>query len=132
MKPVVRKLVLSGLVLIASMFAACSSGSVSDHDQTLGGVGHRDGYADPLNNCVECHGDTLQGGTAPTPQFANGPARHVGVGPSCYSCHNSNDHLTIRKGVRHNQPGIDCARCHGPTLGGGLGPACVQNGCHAA
>jgi len=132
MKSVLRKPVLFALVLIAPLFAACNPGSVSDHDQVLGGVGHRHGYIDPLSSCVECHGATLHGGNGPTSHFANGPSRHVGVGPSCYSCHNSNDHQTIRNGVRHNQPGIDCTRCHGPSLGGGLGPACVQSGCHSA
>jgi len=116
MKRALRKFVLSCLVVMVPVLVACSSGG-SGHDQKLGGVGHRDGYTDPLTHCVGCHGATLHGGS----------------GPNCYNCHNANDHLTVRNGVRHNQPGIDCARCHGPSrTRGGLGPACVQPGCHAA
>lgn len=117
MKPVLRKVLLSGLILVVPLLAACSSGDANGHSVSLGGMGHRDGYANPLGICTECHGATLRGGK----------------GPSCYACHNSSDHQTVRAGVRHNQPGIDCARCHGPSrTRGGLGPACVQGGCHAA
>ena len=117
MKPVLRKFVLSGLIALAPVLAACGSDGGSGHSVNLGGVKHRDGYTDPLSVCTSCHGAMLHGGS----------------GPNCYACHNSADHQTIRAGVRHNQPGIDCARCHGPSrTRGGLGPACVQAGCHAA
>ena len=117
MKPVLRKLFLGGLILTAPMLAACGSDGPSGHSVKLGGVAHRDGYTDPLSVCAGCHGATLHGGN----------------GPNCYNCHDSADHQTVRGGVRHNQPGIDCTRCHGPSrTRGGLGPACVQSGCHAA
>ena len=118
MKHALRRIVLPCLLLLAPvLLAGCESDDASGHSAKLGGVGHRDGYTDPLTHCVGCHGATLHGGS----------------GPNCYNCHNANDHLTVRNGVRHNQPGIDCARCHGPSrTRGGLGPACVQPGCHAA
>jgi hypothetical protein len=117
MKGIARKFALCALVLAAPLFAACTSEDASGHSVNLGGVNHRDGSVDPLTNCVGCHGSNL----------------HGGKGPSCYSCHNSNDHQTVRAGVRHNQPGVDCTRCHGVTrTRGGIGPACVGSGCHSA
>jgi len=43
-----------------------------DHNISKNGYMHKSGYSDPLNNCAECHGDDLQGGT---------------VAVSCYACH---------------------------------------------
>ena len=115
MKKSTQRFVLFALVAFAPVLAACTSDS-SGHTVNLGGVNHRDGSVDPLSNCTGCHGSNL----------------HGGKGPSCYNCHNSNDHHTAYRGVLHNQPGVDCTRCHGTSrTRGGLGPACVGTGCHA-
>jgi len=105
---------------------AADSGSVDPgptnpgHTEDNGGVMHRPGKEDPLKNCTACHGADLTGG----------------VGPSCYTCHNSNDHNVSHGGVMHG-PGSTstCVNCHGPKSGssaksstGGLGPACSN--CH--
>ena len=117
MKTALRRMALSGLLALAPVLAACGGSGGGTHTVKLGGVNHRDGYTDPLSFCVSCHGATL----------------HGGGGPSCYNCHNSSDHQTVRAGVRHNQPGSDCTRCHGPSrTRGGLGPACVGPGCHTS
>ena len=116
MKKTTPWFVLCAMVVLAPVLSACSSDS-SGHTVNLGGVNHRDGNTDPLNNCVGCHGSDL----------------HGGKGPSCYNCHNSSDHLTSYGGVMHNQSGVDCTRCHGATrTQGGLGPACVSSGCHSS
>jgi hypothetical protein len=114
----IRKALLCSALALAPLLAACG-GDSNGHTVDLGGVNHRDGFVDPLTNCVGCHGATLHGGS----------------GPNCYGCHNSNDHVTVYgpSGIRHNQPGVDCTRCHGVTrTRGGLGPACVGAGCHAS
>ena len=116
MRKTAKKVILCALVAFAPALAACSSDS-GGHSVNLGGANHRDGSADPLSNCVGCHGSNL----------------HGGEGPSCYNCHHSNDHTTSYGGVRHNSPGVDCTRCHGATrTRGGIGPACVGSGCHSA
>ncbi len=90
------------------------------HTENNGGVMHRPGKEDPLKNCTACHGADLTGD----------------VGPSCYTCHNSNDHNVSHSGVMHG-PGSTstCVNCHGPKSGssaksstGGIGPACSN--CH--
>jgi len=76
---------------------------------------HFPGGNDPLKNCTVCHGDDLKGKT--------------GLGPSCYMCHNNNDHTKNRDGVKHKEGAkTTCYACHGPDNSGGLGPACSQ--CH--
>jgi hypothetical protein len=74
--------------------------------------------------CADCHGDKLQGNP-----WSDPPA------PSCYSCHNSNDHTVARSdrtgpNVMHRSGSeSSCANCHGPNNAGGLGRACHT--CHA-
>ncbi|HEY3356623.1 MAG TPA: hypothetical protein VGQ83_25455 [Polyangia bacterium] len=86
-----------------------------DHTDLMNGVGHKPGKEDPLANCVACHGADLKGG----------------VGPSCYSCHNNDDHTTIRGGKKHKLGNAStCTVCHGPNNTGGLGPSCNGVGCH--
>ena len=85
----------------------------ADHTESMNGVMHKPGKENPLVNCTTCHGADLRGGS----------------GPSCYTCHNNDDHTVIRGGVKHRS-GADstCNSCHGPSNSGGLGPACNQ--CH--
>jgi hypothetical protein len=67
-----------------------------------------------VQNCTECHGADLGGGTS---------------GESCYECHNKNGHTSDRGGVKHNAGSSGtCSACHGPSNSGGIGPACSQ--CH--
>lgn len=83
------------------------------HTESNGGVMHKPGKADALSNCTGCHGDTLQGG----------------MGPSCYTCHNNNDHTKNKDGFKHmSGSSSTCSACHGPNNSGGLGPACST--CH--
>jgi len=80
-----------------------------DQDGTL----HAQGKEDPLANCVTCHGVDLGGDS----------------GPTCYGCHDNEDHTSTRDGVRHLRgDSSSCATCHGPDNSGGLGPACSE--CH--
>ncbi len=44
----------------------------SDHTVSMEGVMHKSGLGQPTANCVACHGDNLEGGTAQV---------------SCYECH---------------------------------------------
>lgn len=91
----------------------CESDGPGSHTLSLAGTNHLEGHTDPLVNCVECHGATLNGGR----------------GPSCYECHGSADHSTVRSGRRHRAGRAEsCQVCHGPGNGGGLGPACTL--CH--
>jgi hypothetical protein len=84
------------------------------------GVFHHPGKEDPLANCTGCHGADLTGG----------------AGPSCYSCHNNDDHTRSRHGYMHLDASTSvCKNCHGPLTStsvfsskGGLGPACSE--CH--
>ncbi len=83
------------------------------HTESMSGVMHKPGKNDPLKNCVGCHGADLKGGG----------------GPSCYMCHNSNDHTKSEDGVMHKSGSTStCNACHGPNNSGGLGPACKK--CH--
>jgi len=83
------------------------------HTENNGGVWHRPGKEDPLTNCVSCHGADLTGGE----------------GPSCYNCHNNDDHTINRGGHMHKSGSSStCTTCHGPNNTGGLGPACSE--CH--
>jgi hypothetical protein len=83
------------------------------HTENNGGVFHKPGKNDPLTNCVACHGASLQGD----------------VGPSCYDCHNNDNHTSIRGGHKHlSGSSSTCKACHGPNNNGGLGPACSE--CH--
>lgn len=90
-----------------------ATGSNPGHTVDLGGEMHEPGYDDPLANCVSCHGSNLNGGT----------------GPSCYDCHNNDDHTINHNGHMHMSGTYNsCATCHGPSNTGGLGPACSE--CH--
>lgn len=98
--------------------AAGSAGTAgsgpADHTESMSGVMHKPGKEDPLANCTACHGADLTGGAS---------------APSCYDCHNSQDHTIDRNGVMHRTgQGSSCSACHGPSNGGGLGPACTT--CH--
>ena len=44
----------------------------ADHTISKDGVMHKSGLSDPENNCDDCHGDDLTGGTSQV---------------SCYECH---------------------------------------------
>ena len=44
----------------------------SDHEISKDGFMHKSGLNQPLDNCVNCHGSDLKGGSA---------------GVSCYECH---------------------------------------------
>lgn len=83
------------------------------HTENMNGVCHMPGKEDPLANCTTCHGATLTGGS----------------GPSCYTCHNNDDHTINRAGRMHRTGDTaSCTACHGPNNTGGLGPACSS--CH--
>ena len=83
------------------------------HTENMSGVMHKPGKTDPLSNCTMCHGQTLVGG----------------AGPSCYMCHNNNDHTKSEDGHKHKSgSSSSCAACHGPNNTGGIGPACST--CH--
>jgi hypothetical protein len=45
------------------------------HTVDLGGYLHAPGYCQPLQNCAQCHGSNLRGGTSGE--------------PSCYECHDA-------------------------------------------
>lgn len=105
----------------------CGAGS---HTVNLGGHFHDPAYCLPYQNCVECHGATLRGGT--------------GGQPSCLSCHTqtkwmncgSTNHADNRDGAMHAAnpcaPSSSCVLCHGTDLRGGPNgePSCY--GCHEA
>lgn len=92
-----------------------SAAAPAGHTELAKGVPHFPGKADPKTNCIGCHGTSLRGDT----------------GPSCYRCHNNNDH-TLERGankIKHRSgSGSACSACHGPNNSGGLGPACAT--CH--
>lgn len=48
------------------------SDAPSDHTISKDGVKHKSGLNNPTENCVECHGADLRGGSS---------------GVSCYDCH---------------------------------------------
>ena len=115
MKLFVSRILLGVALVSLPLLAACGDDDDGGgHDVNRGGVMHRSGAEDPLNNCVECHGSNLRGGN----------------GPSCYSCHTRPaSHTAVRGGVYHNPGSTDtCPTCHGPNNSGGLGPACAN--CH--
>jgi hypothetical protein len=83
------------------------------HSEDNGGVMHKPGKNDPLDNCTQCHGAQLKGG----------------AGPSCYTCHDNSDHTKSHGGHKHlSGSSSTCKACHGPNNDGGLGPACST--CH--
>jgi hypothetical protein len=87
----------------------------ASHTENNGGVMHKPGKEDAKTNCVACHGADLTGG----------------AGPSCYSCHNNNDHTINRLGKMHKSgANSTCVICHGPysSTTGSLGPGCSS--CH--
>ncbi|NTU50436.1 MAG: hypothetical protein HGA87_06120 [Desulfobulbaceae bacterium] len=83
---------------------------------------HKEGLYNPIVNCTECHGQSLNGGNY------NGLAT-----PSCYKCHGANwdwraTHTLLKTGVDPQgyhvptgiyEPQTNCARCHGTDLRGG-------------
>ena len=115
MRQTLARTLLSALLVSLPLLAACSDDDGGGHDVNKNGVGHKAGLEDPLRNCTECHGATLNGGR----------------GPSCYSCHGiPASHTAIRGGWAHNPaPTTTCSACHGPNNSGGLGPACST--CHS-
>jgi hypothetical protein len=104
----------SGASGAAGGSAGTAGSGPAGHTESMSGVMHQPGKEDPLANCTACHGADLTGGAD---------------APSCYDCHNSQDHTIDRNGVKHRTgQGSSCNACHGPSNGGGLGPACST--CH--
>lgn len=71
-------LVMMGAALVVLGAGACGSSTApenapANHTDFKGGAAHAPGANDATNNCVECHGADLRGGT-------NGE-------PSCFTCH---------------------------------------------
>ena len=66
-------------ILFLALFIACEKSNVqkynppADHTIRKDGYMHKSGLAQPLVNCVTCHGSDLKGGT---------------TGVSCFECHN--------------------------------------------
>jgi hypothetical protein len=101
---------------------------LTTHTVNLGGHLHMPNYCLPYQNCAQCHGADLRGGTG-------------GV-PSCLSCHTRNawmncgstQHSTRLDGVMHAAdpcaPLASCVLCHGQDLRGGPNgePSCFS--CH--
>jgi hypothetical protein len=48
------------LYLFRTLFI-CIGISCGSHTEVIGGIGHVEGYGDPVQNCTECHGNDLQG-----------------------------------------------------------------------
>ncbi len=108
-------------------WAAADCGLTS-HTANLGGSLHMPSYCLPYQNCTQCHGAALRGGT--------------GGEPSCLSCHTQTawmscggtSHATMFGGVMHAvnpcAPLASCILCHGSSLGGGPNgePSCYS--CH--
>jgi hypothetical protein len=103
--------------------ADCGTNS---HTVNLGGVFHKPNYCLPYQNCPDCHGVNLRGGT--------------GGQPSCLSCHDqkkwqncgSIQHTKSRDGILHATGTVTtvCVNCHGSDLRGGYNnePSCYK--CH--
>jgi len=99
------------------------------HTVNLGGVLHAPNACLPYQNCAECHGANLRGGTTGE--------------PSCLSCHTQNKwkdcasrpHNSYLRGIGHAADACralqECVQCHGSNLRGGLNgePSCYQ--CHS-
>lgn len=93
------------------------------------GILHGEGYPDPFNNCVACHGPTLEGNATL-------------MSPACWSCHGSlwdaapdypPTHTDPEHGFFHapgkKNPVGNCDACHGADLRGtDLIPSCFS--CH--
>jgi hypothetical protein len=103
----------------------------NNHTISFGGYLHAPGYCQPYQNCAQCHGGDLAGGTAGQ--------------PSCTSCHTDNwngagcgttNHTINLGGHLHApnycQPLQNCVQCHGSNLRGGTSgqPSCYS--CHDA
>jgi cytochrome c553 len=71
---VIMVVLLSVLIVVACNDSVTAPNSTSPDDHTInrGGVRHKSGYTDPVNNCTACHGDDLRGGSAAV---------------SCFKCH---------------------------------------------
>jgi hypothetical protein len=63
----IRSLVRFSVIIILLSLISCSW-----HTVDLGGVGHVEGFGEPVQNCSECHGGDLQG---------------TDEAPTCFSCH---------------------------------------------
>ena len=106
-----------------------STCGISAHTIDLGGYLHAPGYCQPYQNCAECHGGALAGGTSGQPSCTECHADHWN-GPSC----GVNNHTINIDGHLHApgycQPFQNCAQCHGSTLRGGTAgqPSCYE--CH--
>ena len=98
------------------------------HNVNMNGVLHGAGLFSPADNCSQCHGADLRGGT---------------VGVSCYACHTDrwagggvpSSHTVNKDGAQHkpglNNPSANCSQCHGSDLRGGtVGVSCYK--CHGA
>lgn len=63
------------LFLASLLIIGCEQSNYNppdDHTLSKDGIMHKSGLNDPLDSCVSCHGDDLQGGSAAV---------------SCYECH---------------------------------------------
>jgi hypothetical protein len=71
------KRILAPILAIALLTACGSStdpeGAPAGHTRLIDGVSHAPGLTDPVQNCSECHGLTLEGGPSGE--------------PSCFTCH---------------------------------------------
>jgi hypothetical protein len=104
---------------------------LSTHTVNLGGYLHAPGPCQPYQNCAQCHGSDLTGGTAGQPSCTSCHLDNWN-GPSC----GVNNHTVNFDGHLHApgycEPFTNCARCHGSDLrGGAVGqPSCYE--CHDA
>ena len=77
---------------------ALDGGGNPGHTEDNAGILHMPGKEDPLGTCTTCHGEDLRGDTA----------------PSCYTCHNNDDHTIDRSGHMHRSGSwSSCQTCHG-------------------
>jgi len=68
------KIVWPFLFICSILILGCDSGydPPADHTMSKDGNMHKPGLNSPMDNCIDCHGSDLRGGTS---------------GVSCYECH---------------------------------------------
>ena len=77
MKSRISHILMAGIISM-SLLLSCESNVESnynppdDHTLSKDGIKHKSGLKSAADNCVECHGDDLRGGSAAV---------------SCYECH---------------------------------------------